>query len=119
MTLVRLTDANPTLRGHKLLLLSPWPTPDSAVEALRARFPDLGVVVRQQGFEDGNPYSLVTKEEWKDVTILLTGSALPDKADAPRVQYVQLLSAGSNHIVEKPLFKETEIPFCTANGVHG
>lgn len=119
MTLRRLTNENPTLRGHKLLILSPWPTPQATVDALQARFADLAIVVRQQGFEDADPNSLVKKEEWKDVTVLVTGTALPEREDAPQICYVQLMSAGSNHIVKKPLFKDTEIPFCTANGVHG
>lgn len=119
MTLRRLADENPTLKGHKLVLLSPWPTPQATIDGLRARFADLQIVVRQQPWENGDPDALLKREEWRDVTVLLTGSALPAKEDAPRVQYVQLLSAGVNHLVEKPLFKDTQIPFCTANGVHG
>lgn len=119
MTLRRIVDKNPTLNGHKLLILSPFLTPQATLDALRKRFADLKIVVRQQPFDDGNPNSLVERGEWKDVTVLLTGSALPEREDAPKLSYVQLLSAGVNHLVSKPLFKDTDIPFCTANGVHG
>ena len=33
--------------------------------------------------------------------------------------FVQLSSAGANFLPKMPLFAETEVPFCTANGVHG
>lgn len=65
-------------------------------------------------------------EEWKDVTILLTFTYLPQPKDAPTLQYVQLISAGANHVLGHPLFRdgrgdgeEEEVVFCTANGVHG
>lgn len=64
-------------------------------------------------------------EEWKDVTILLTFTYLPQPKDAPKLQYVQLISAGANHILDHPLFRDgrgdgkEEVQFCTANGVHG
>jgi hypothetical protein len=129
MTLLRLkedssspanTESNPTLKGHKLLLLSPWPTPQPALASLHAKFPDLEVVVHQHPFENRDPFARQPREGWKDVTVLLTGAALPDDVrDVPVLQYVQLVSAGANHIVQKPVFKDTEIPFCTANGVHG
>ncbi|KAF3771303.1 hypothetical protein M406DRAFT_240378, partial [Cryphonectria parasitica EP155] len=60
--------------------------------------------------------------EWKDVTILLTGYSrefLPEKDDVPKLQYVQLSSAGANAIVSDPLYTDTDVAFCTANGVHG
>lgn len=125
MTLRRLKDdsttvSNPTLKGHKLLLLSPWPTPQDALDSLHAKFPDLDVVVHRQPFENRDAYAFQAKPEWEDVTVLLTGAALPDDVeDAPKLQYVQLVSAGANHIVQKPIFKDTDISFCTANGVHG
>lgn len=119
MTLLRLAQNNPTLKGHQLLLLSPWTTPQDTIDTLRAKFPDLDVLVHQQAFDNRDAYAQQAKPDWKDVTILLTGGALPDIGDAPKLQYVQLVSAGANHIVEKPIFRDTEIPFCTANGVHG
>lgn len=119
MVLVRYdkTPPNKTLQGHKLivLLLSSSYTPsDKDVEELRSKYPDLTVQVANQAD--------LTEEDWKDVTILLTGfsrATLPKKDEVPKLEYVQLTSAGANLVVSDPLFSETDVAFCTANGVHG
>jgi hypothetical protein len=38
---------------------------------------------------------------------------------APKLEYVQIQSAGANHIIQHPLFRDTDIALCTASGVHG
>lgn len=107
---------NKTLRGHKLLYLltATWTPSDEEVEAVKQKYPDLRL---QFGTK-----SDITKEQWKDATIIVTGAGpegLPDLEDVPHVQYVQLSSAGANTIVNHPLYKNTDVAFCTANGVHG
>lgn len=118
MVLVRYekTPPNKTLQGHKLLYLiaASWKPSQDEVEAVKQKYPDLQIQFAAK--------SDVTKEEWKDVTILLTGSSqdgLPALEDVPNLQYVQLASAGANQIVTHPLFVDTDVAFCTANGVHG
>lgn len=118
MVLVRYdkTPPNKTLQGHKLvaLNLSIWAPSEKDVAEIKKKYPDLTVLVGN--FED------ISKEDWKDVTILLTGSSrgtLPKKDDVPKLEYVQLSSAGANLVVPDPLFSETNVAFCTANGVHG
>lgn len=106
---------NKTLKGHKLLILlgDQAPSKDEQ-EAVKRKYPDLTI---QAGTK-----SDLTKEDWKDVTILVTGysrEGLPDKDDVPKLQYVQLSSAGANLIVTDPLYTDTDVAFCTANGVHG
>lgn len=110
---------NKTLEGHKLLVLSQWTPSDELLERLRSRFPGLKVVHHELGWADKKPKDGFNQDEWKDVTILLTGSALPAPDAAPNLHYVQLQSAGANHILQDPLFKDTDVNFCTANGVHG
>lgn len=110
---------SPILQGHKLLILSPQPVNPKSVESLRTKFPDLNIVVRQQGFYVTDPYAEVSEQEWKDVTVALTGSALPPLDAAPKLRLVQLCSAGVNQMAHHPFFKETDIPFCTAGGVAG
>lgn len=67
-----------------------------------------------------NQIDPIATELWKDVTILVTLRALPQKlSDAPHLELVQLFSAGSNQIADTPLFKETDIPIATSSGVHG
>ncbi|KAF6804570.1 d-isomer specific 2-hydroxyacid dehydrogenase [Colletotrichum sojae] len=110
---------NPTLEGHKLLILSQFKPTDEYLARLHKQFPGLKVVFHELNFPERAPRPGFDREEWKDVTVLLTGSALPAPEDAPRLQYVQLQSAGANHVLQNPLFKETDVAFATANGVHG
>ncbi|KAF4835142.1 D-2-hydroxyacid dehydrogenase [Colletotrichum tropicale] len=110
---------NPTLKGQKLLILSQFKPDEDFYAKLHSQFPDLKVVYHELGFPEKKPGSTFDESEWKDVTILLTGSALPDPEQAPKLQYVQLQSAGANHILKHPLFTDTDAVFATANGVHG
>jgi phosphoglycerate dehydrogenase-like enzyme len=62
----------------------------------------------------------VLSEEWKDVTILVTLSALPSKPElAPNLKFIHFLSAGTNQAVDSPIYKDTDIPLTTSSGVHG
>ena len=116
---------NKSLAGHKLLFLTGSPPPERYFEKLRSKFPGLKTEYRQTewhakvpgGGADGLSF---TTDQWKDVTVLLTGNALPDSREiAPKLQYVQLQSAGANMILKHPLFTGSDVAFCTANGVHG
>lgn len=118
MVLVRLDNRPPpnrTLKGHKLLVVLPsWKPSKEDLDAVHTQFPDLEVVTGD--IKD------ITKEQWRDVTVLLTGysrETLPKKEDVPKLEYIQLSSAGANAVVTDPLFTETDVAFCTANGVHG
>ena len=113
-------DINKTLKGHKLLVIAPWAAPDGFVEKLTTAFPDLQVVYHVQHWTS-TPLPLITLPAgtWDDVTILMTFSTLPAPEEAPKLEYVQLLSAGVNHVLDKPMYKDTTAAFCTANGVHG
>lgn len=118
MVLVRYEDAPPnkSLQGHKLLYLltAAWMPSDAEVEAVKQKYPDLRLQFGEK--------SDITKEQWRDVTILILApfpDALPDPEDVPHLQYVQLPSAGANTIVKHPLYTDTDVAFCTANGVHG
>lgn len=117
MTLVRL-NANRTLKGHKLLALTPWDTPQDFLDNLHTRFPDLKLAFHKAPFGMSN-WDDIPEDYRQDVTILVTWTCFPTLMQAPNLQYVQVLSAGADFILDSPVFKETEIPFCTANGVHG
>jgi hypothetical protein len=111
---------NKNLDGHKLLILTPGEPPKEYIDKLHKTYSGLEIVSRQlpwsaKVFPEGQ-----SNEYWKDITILLgSGHVLPTIAEAPKLQYVQLLSAGANHVLDNPLFSDTDIAFCTANGVHG
>lgn len=59
-------------------------------------------------------------ETWKDVTILSTFNSLPSQPEvAPTLELIELLSAGSNHIQNHPMYTNSDVTFCTSSGVHG
>lgn len=117
MTLVRITN-NKTLKGHKAVIFSTVEPPKAQIDAIQKQFPDLTIKTFIQPW--GAPLDPSFKEEeWQDTTVLLTATLLPKPEQAPHLQYVQLTSAGANHLIKDPLFTDTKIPFSTANGVHG
>ncbi|KAI3320409.1 D-isomer specific 2-hydroxyacid dehydrogenase [Xylariaceae sp. AK1471] len=111
---------NKDLTGHKLLILAE-DLPEGYLEHLHSKFPGLQVVhVHFSPWKDRTaPIPGMTDEDWATVTVLLTGPRLPTIEQAPKLQLVQLQSAGANYVLEDPLFTDTKIPFCTANGVAG
>ncbi|KAE8141439.1 D-isomer specific 2-hydroxyacid dehydrogenase [Aspergillus pseudotamarii] len=60
----------------------------------------------------------ISQETWNSITILLTWNYVPVKEHVPNLRYVQLHTTGCNHIADTPLFKDSDVSFCTANGVH-
>ena len=112
-------DTDKSLKGHTLLLLSPWTPADEWFDRINTEYPGLEVIYHKLEFGGKATATLVPAEEWSRVTILLTGGFLPTRDEAPKLEYVQLLSAGANQITKQPLFLDTDIAFCTANGVHG
>lgn len=60
----------------------------------------------------------IAAHEWADVEALYTGGAVPDPEHAPHLRWVQLYSAGADHVLDRPLFA-TDTIFTTASGIHG
>jgi phosphoglycerate dehydrogenase-like enzyme len=56
----------------------------------------------------------------KRATYLATLSWLPESASSiPSAKLIQFFSAGTNHIANHPIYTDSKIPLCSANGVHG
>jgi hypothetical protein len=111
--------ANPTLKGHRALILTTVPVSSGPIDAIQDQFPDLEIITRVAPWgvnEVGDGFS---DKDWEDITLLLTPTVLPTVEQAPRIQFVQLISAGANHVLSHPYFLNTEVPFCSANGIHG
>jgi phosphoglycerate dehydrogenase-like enzyme len=53
---------------------------------------------------------------WAEVEILYTWGALPDPVQAPNLRWVQLDTAGVNHLLDTPLWR-SEVTLTTLNGV--
>ena len=57
---------------------------------------------------------------YKDITILVTLSAIPPSPEAcPNLQLIHFFSAGTNHIAHSPIYTDTSIPLTTSSGIHG
>lgn len=106
------------MSNEVLFVLAPWTPPEDYVRSLSQISPGITVITYECGSYDTELPTDISQETWAKVTVLLTWRLFPTKEQAPNLRYVQLLSAGCNHIVGKPIFEETDIAFCTANGVH-
>ena len=110
---------NKDLNGHKLVFLAPWAIPKDWIASTKERYPGLEIVdLNFNPWQPGQP-DVPGGVDWETVTLLATGPVLPTPEKAPRLRHVQLLSAGANYALDTPLFKDTEVAFSTANGVHG
>lgn len=79
-------------------------------EELAASWPGLEVEERSGGS--------LNHQVGADVDILVSDPLPPDPAEWPKLQLVQLLSAGANQVVNHPILK-TDIRVATASGLHG
>lgn len=101
-----------------LLILLPWEPGSQYVSNLENISPGVKVItIKTTMYQDEVPKE-ISDETWKTVTVLFTWKLLPKKEQVPNLRYVQLLSAGCNQLFGKPVFEETDITFCTSNGVH-
>ncbi|RKU40514.1 hypothetical protein DL546_000682 [Coniochaeta pulveracea] len=113
------TKGNKNLDGHKLLIVTRDDPPADKIERLKSQFSGLKIEHRRAEWAT-KTLDDWADEDWKDITILLTGNTFPaNKEVAPKLQYVQLQSAGANMLLKHPLFTDSNVEFCTANGVHG
>ncbi|RFU75383.1 d-isomer specific 2-hydroxyacid dehydrogenase [Trichoderma arundinaceum] len=112
--------ANKTLDGHKLLVLLGVTGPPKIllgitfqpewIDELSELFPGLEIVtVESAAWNSQSFHEKFPDKAWKDVTILVTGSALPAADIAPKLEYVQLQSAGANHVLGHPLIRDTNV----------
>ncbi|TLD05827.1 uncharacterized protein PgNI_09035 [Pyricularia grisea] len=105
--------------NHVLLILMPW-DPDSAwLASLANASPGIEVHSFKISYRDEKIPEEVPADLWARTTVLFTWRSFPTLEMVPNLQVVQILSAGSDHLQRVQLFKEqTDIKFCTANGVH-
>ncbi|KAG8624154.1 hypothetical protein KVT40_009130 [Elsinoe batatas] len=100
-----------------LLIILPLPRPDALISRLQSHHPSLEIRFSQPPSSSSS--SLSPTDLYKDVTILVTFSSLPLPPSAPLLDLLQLFSAGSNHISDTPLYRDTDITIATASGIHG
>jgi phosphoglycerate dehydrogenase-like enzyme len=93
-------------------VLSTMSFPDEFLDRLRSVSPRL--VVRQH---NATSVDEVPPELWDQVQVLYTLFAIPDPARVPSLRWVQLHSAGVNHVLDTPLW-ESDVPITTVSGIH-
>jgi len=93
-------------------ILSTLSFPDALLDRLRSVSPRL--VVRQHNTSSVDD---VPPELWDRVEVLYTISAIPDPARVPDLRWVQLHSAGVNHVRGTPLWA-SDVTITTASGIH-
>lgn len=106
-----------------LLILLPQPEPTEFINALRKKFHNITITYREVTFRvpGTNEFTeQLPNEIWKDVTILYTLFTFPEKLSyAPKLQFIQLASAGSNQMQNHPIYTDTDITISTSSGIHG
>jgi phosphoglycerate dehydrogenase-like enzyme len=126
--------------SEHILCILPGEEPKQILEELRSRHPkaEITFISRRWGMKsapDDLPKGKMLKllssydNEWadnvtdifKDKTILFTLGTLPaSREECPNLKLIHLYSAGTDRVVEHPLFKDsTEIAFTNCSGVHG
>jgi len=93
-------------------VLSTMSLSDDLLERLRSVSSRLVVTQHKAASADEVPSDL-----WGQVDILYTLSAIPDRALAPRLHWVQLHSAGVNHLLDSWLWG-SDLPVTTISGIH-
>ncbi len=60
----------------------------------------------------------VPDKVWAEVEVLYTTNNFPLPEQAPRLRWIQLHSAGADHMVKAPIFKAQDVEVTTTSGIH-
>jgi phosphoglycerate dehydrogenase-like enzyme len=82
---------------------------DALLEDIRAVSPRLHVE---------RHFPTVPERAWDDAEIVYTINALPQPDQAPRLRWVQLHSAGFDHVLDHPLIKAQDVEVTSTSGIH-
>ncbi|OBT65794.1 hypothetical protein VE03_03312 [Pseudogymnoascus sp. 23342-1-I1] len=113
-----------------LLIVWGVPEPQELIAGLRLKYPTLKITYKQASVAFSDPATIarlseedVSDDEWLSATHLTTMSYLPPARLVPEVtkklKFIQLTSAGVNHLATHPIFTSTSIPITTTSGIHG
>ncbi|KAG9204059.1 hypothetical protein G6514_001695 [Epicoccum nigrum] len=106
-----------------VLAVLPWPKEQCqpGIEALEKEFDRLRVQHYYSHFENGKvtvddiPAHLLSQASYIATLFWLP----PSPSDIPNTKLIQFFSAGTNHVANHPIYTDSKIPLCSANGVHG
>ncbi len=63
-------------------------------------------------------YPNVPKRAWKNAEILCTQSTVPTPEQAPNLKWIQLNSAGMEHVKDQPIITQGGVALTSASGIH-
>ncbi|KAH7408461.1 hypothetical protein DE146DRAFT_605802 [Phaeosphaeria sp. MPI-PUGE-AT-0046c] len=116
--------SKPSSSKKELVLCTlPWPQEkaEKSIAGLKEEFNDVEVDYYYTKFENGKmeptdiPEDVLARASYQATLFWL-----PDNAKAiPKVKLIQFFSAGTNHVSQHPIYTDSKIPLCSANGVHG
>ncbi|RFU33664.1 hypothetical protein B7463_g2683, partial [Scytalidium lignicola] len=115
----------PLPQGDILLFTTYWPCPEDLIADIQKKHPQLKIVYHQipswgrKKYPSSNEISACT-EDFENVTILATTSALPTKIEQCRnLKFIHFFSAGTDGAINTPIYKDTDITLTTSSGIHG
>lgn len=60
----------------------------------------------------------VPERAWESAEVLYTARVLPSPAQAPRLRWIQLHSAGIDHVIKEPIIQAQDVEVTTSSGMH-
>ncbi|MFO7321674.1 MAG: D-2-hydroxyacid dehydrogenase [Chloroflexota bacterium] len=82
---------------------------DQIIDELRSISPQLQIE---------RHFPKVPDKVWEKAEVLYTSSIVPDPAQAPRLRWIQLNSAGVDHLADHPVMKAEDVIITSASGIH-
>ncbi|KAJ4372182.1 hypothetical protein N0V83_003955 [Neocucurbitaria cava] len=118
-----LPSRNASKEKEIVVCVLPWPEEAAkrGIDDLKKEYKDAEVHYYNSKFENGKMHPIDIPEDLlKRASYLATLFWLPSSASAiPNVKAIQFFSAGTNHVAKHPIYTDSKIPLCSANGVHG
>ncbi|KAI8940264.1 hypothetical protein NX059_003966 [Plenodomus lindquistii] len=107
-------------KGKELVLCAlPWPEEGAqrGIQSLKDAFDDIEV---EYYFTARSRDTVISEDILKRASYLATLFWLPPHpSDIPNTQLIQFFSAGTEQAAQHPIYTDSKIPLCSANGVHG
>ncbi|KAF2093109.1 hypothetical protein NA57DRAFT_49139 [Rhizodiscina lignyota] len=113
---------NVDLSGENVLCILPFSEPEEYTNELRESIPGLKLTWIDQKVHPLNAWQNDTPLPpgiFQDVTSLMTLRMLPKPEEAPRLRYVHVYSAGTEHLASTPWFAHPEVVMTSSSGCHG
>jgi phosphoglycerate dehydrogenase-like enzyme len=94
---------------------------DALLNRLREMSPRLNVeyyppTASEKGW--GSTAQPIPDKVWANAELLIAGRGLPKPEQAPNLRWIQLYSAGVNHVLNEPILQSGNVEVTTASGVH-